>query len=145
MEKKIENNRFNFWQDHSLHYLEMAYRTDKIERVENCDGYGKRTGQCGDTIEIFLTVRDEIIRSASFTTDGCLNTIACANTVIHLAENKSVEDTWEISAQSIIDYLGTLPSTDRHCAELAVGALYKALSDFQKVKQNSWKKIYKKH
>ena len=42
---------FDFWQDHSEHYLEMAYRSDRREKIEHPDGYGKRTGECGDTVE----------------------------------------------------------------------------------------------
>jgi len=145
MDKKKRSKQFNFWRDHSLHYLEMAYRTDKIERIENCDGYGKRTGQCGDTIEFFLTVRDEIIGSASFVTDGCLNTIACANTVTHLIDKKSIGDAWEITPENVIDYLETLSSTDEHCAELAIGALYRALLNFQENKRIPWKRLYKKY
>jgi len=138
-------NKFNFWQDHSISYLEMAYRTDKIERVDSPDGYGKRTGQCGDTIEMFLTVSGDQIMSASFDMDGCLNTVACANTVVSMIEGKKIAQAWELTAADVIDYLGTLPSQDRHCAELAVGALYLALSDIRETKKSPWKKLYKKH
>ena len=124
---------FNFWQDHSLHYLEMAYHTDKMERIENYDGYGKSTGVCGDTVELFLKVKDGIIESVSFTTDGCLNTVACANTVAYLVENKPVDQAWEIIPENVIDYLETLPLNHYHCAELVVGVLYRALNDFRKV------------
>ena len=48
---------FDFWQDHSLHYLEMAFRHDRRERLQNPDGYGKRTEECGDTVEMFLCNR----------------------------------------------------------------------------------------
>jgi len=133
MTSEEQNKKFNFWQDHSLHYLEMAYRTDKIERIENYDGYGKRTGLCGDTIEFFLKIRDGIVESASFTADGCLNTIACANTIVFFVENKPVDQAWEITPENVIDYLETLPLNHYHCAELAVGVLYRALNDFRKV------------
>ena len=56
---QTNKNNFDFWQNHSLHYLEMAFRSDKRETIDHPDGYGKRTGQCGDTVEIFLTVRNK--------------------------------------------------------------------------------------
>lgn len=133
----------SFLQDTSARYLEMAYRTDKRECSKNPDGYGKRTGRCGDTIEIFLTVSDKRIQTVSFDIDGCLNTNACANTVVLLAEGKTIEQAWKIMPEDVVDYLGILPPEDTHCAELAAGALYLALSDFQKMKQNPWKKMYK--
>ncbi len=132
MDSKTDKEKFDFWQDHSLNYLEMAYRTDKKANIENPDGYGKRTGVCGDTIEIFLTAEDARIRSASFAIDGCLNTAACANTVILMAEGKTIEQAWEITTDDVVNYLETLPSKEAHCADLAVGALYLALSDIIK-------------
>ena len=134
METKTEKSGFDFWKDHSIHYLEMAYRTDKIERLENCDGYGKRTGQCGDTIEMFLMSEGDRIQSASFVADGCTNTVACANTVVDMVEGKNIVTAWEITTEDVVDYLETLPPDEVHCAELAVGALYLALTNLQENK-----------
>lgn len=137
--------KFDFWQDHSVRYLEMALKTEKRQRVESPDGYGKRTGQCGDTIEMFLTVQDGLVNEVSFDADGCMNTMACANTVIMMAEGKTVTQAWEIKVDDIVNYLETLPKHETHCAELALGALYLALSDSRKSAQNSWKKGYIKY
>ena len=127
-----ETPPFDFWQDHSFNYLEMAFRRDKIERIESPDGYGSHTGVCGDTIEIFLTIEDQKINHASFQADGCMNTIACANTAVLMAEGRSVDEAWEITVEQVVEFLETLPQHDTHCAELAIGALYKALSDCRK-------------
>jgi nitrogen fixation NifU-like protein len=132
------------WQTHSDNYLKMAFASDKREVVENPDGYGKRTGECGDTIEIFITVRNNSIQHVSFDTNGCLNTTACANTVAYLAEGKNLNEAWELTPDEVVDYLETLPADHNHCAELAVGAFYLALSNFEEVKRNPWKKAYLK-
>ncbi len=142
--KETEQKSMNFWQDHSLHYLEMAFRTDKHERIENPDGYGKRTGECGDTVEMFLKVENNRIQTLGFRVDGCMNTNACSNTVVHMAEGKTIEEAWEITPEAVIDYLETLPSHETHCAELAVGAFYLALSDYRENLKAPWKKVYKK-
>lgn len=128
----MEKDGFDFWQDHSTTYLEMALSTEHRERPDHTDGYGKRTGECGDTVEFFLTVTNGIIRSISFDTDGCMNTSACANTIATLLEGQPVEKAWELTPQQIADYLETLPDDEYHCAELAVGALYLALSNYGK-------------
>jgi nitrogen fixation NifU-like protein len=125
------NKPFDFWQDHSDIYLEMAFRTDRDERFSNPDACGKKTGECGDTIEIFCAVNDDRIESVSFSVDGCMNTRACANTIAQLAEGKSIDEAWEINPHAVSDYLETLPPEEYHCAELAVGALYLALADYQ--------------
>jgi len=142
---QTNRKKFNFWQNHSLHYLEMAFRSDKREVINHPDGYGKRTGQCGDTVEIFLTVRNKKIESVSFQTDGCMNTNACANTLVCLAEGMEIEQAWGITPEDVIDYLGTLPSEESHCAEVAVGALYLALANLRELDRCPWKKPYQQH
>ena len=133
---------FDFWRDHSLQYLEMAFYYDRREKVRNSDGYGKRTGESGDTVEIFLCIKNGRIQTVSFDTDGCINTNACVNTVSHLSEGKTIEEAWEIAPEDVIEFLETLPEENYHCAELAVGAFYMALANYQELRRNSWKKSY---
>jgi nitrogen fixation NifU-like protein len=140
----MADREFDFWRDHSLNYLQMAFGYDRNERVQNSDGFGRRTGECGDTVEMFLGIKDGRIQSVSYTSDGCINTNACANTVSHLAEGKTVDEGWEITPDKVIEFLETLPEENYHCAELAVGAFYAALSNYQTLKRNSWKKPYQK-
>ncbi len=122
----------DFWQKHSLEYLEMAFSYNNRERYANPDGYGKNTGDCGDTVEIFLMIEGNAIAHAAFDVDGCINTAACANTVINMIAGKPLGEAWDISPEQVIDYLKTLPDESEHCAELAVGALYFAVADFEK-------------
>ena len=140
----MEQKKFDFWQDHSRHYLEMAFRRDRRKIVEHLDGHGKRTGDCGDTVEMYLSIRRGHIQSVSFDTNGCMNTHACANTVAELAEGKEVESAWEITPEDVINYLETLPPENMHCAELAVGALYLALRNYQELKHDPWKRLYQR-
>ncbi len=121
----------DFFQTHSLKYIEMALRTDRIEILDNPDGYGKRTGDCGDTVEFFLTSKGNIIESVSFHVQGCMNTIACCNTVAKFIEKKPIESAWDVSPEKIDKFLETLPNDHYHCAELAIGALYLALTDLK--------------
>lgn len=122
----------DFWQKHSMEFLEMAFGHNQRERLANPDGYGKNTGDCGDSVEIFLMLEGEKVSYAAFDVDGCLNTAACANTVVNTVVGKTLAEAWELSPEQVIDFLKTLPVESEHCAELAVGALYLALSDFEK-------------
>ncbi len=121
----------------------MALGQERRERVAKPDGYGKRTGDCGDSVEFFLTTENDGIRSVAYLTEGCLNTNACANTVAHLAEGRSIAAAWEITPEDVIAYLQTLPAESHHCAELAVGAFYKALADLAEKTRQPWKKLYR--
>ncbi len=120
----------DFWNRHSLQYLEMAFETGNRELIQNPDGYGKRTGDCGDTIEFFIMVEKGILNQVSFEVQGCLNTVACSNTLVHLTRSIPVEKAWDILPEDISSFLQTLPHDHFHCAELALGAFYLALSDY---------------
>ncbi len=132
----------DFWQSHSLKFLEMAFRTDRQETVARPDGFGEKTGQCGDTIAFYLTLDGDRIGSVSFRINGCIFTNACANACAELAEGRTLADAWEISPDTLADYLETLPDDHYHCAELAVGAFYLALANSREVRRAPWKKLY---
>jgi nitrogen fixation NifU-like protein len=140
--QKNQKQGFDFWQDHCEKFLEMALCSDYRERIEHPDAYGKRTGDCGDTVEFFLIVDHGRIRRITIDVYGCINTNACANAVIELAKEKTLEEAWKINPDVIENYLETLPPDHKHCAELAVGAFYLALANYREIKSSPWKKMY---
>ena len=127
----MQHDNIDFLKDHSLKYIEMALSTDHIEKVTHPDGYWTRTRGCKNTVEIFLTSVNNILKSVSFWVQGCMNTVACCNALVKLCEGKTIEEAWCISPEKITDFLETLPRDHFHCAELAVGALYLALADLK--------------
>ncbi|PIE70441.1 MAG: iron-sulfur cluster assembly scaffold protein [Deltaproteobacteria bacterium] len=119
----------DFFQRHSDNYLKMAFCTDYREIFEHPDGYGKRTGHCGDTIEFYIDIENQVMKYVAYAADGCLNTHACANTVAHWMQGKPLEAGWDLTPDQIVAFLETLPDDEHHCAELAAGAFYLALTD----------------
>ena len=61
----MEDKVFNFLRDHSERFIQMALSYNRQETIRNPDGYGKNTGDCGDTAEFFLTIRDDRIEFIS--------------------------------------------------------------------------------
>ena len=143
-EEWMDQKTFEFLRQHSVNFLTMALENDRQERILHPDGYGKCSRQCGDTLEIFLMARKGRIGSASFYTKGCIYTVACANTLVHMIEGKPVEDAGAISSQHIADFLETLPKAEFHCAELAVQTLRTALIDLKETQRQPWTKFYRK-
>ena len=135
---------FDFLQDHSATFLEMAFATDRMEPLEDPDGEGRHTGDCGDTVSMSLKLRGEAIAQVAFQVQGCLNTVASANAVAALVEGRPLAEAWEITPERVIEFLETLPSGHHHCAELAVGALYRALADLRSKQREPWRKLYAK-
>jgi nitrogen fixation NifU-like protein len=137
-----DKNDSDFWQDHSLTFLEMAFRSDRRERPDQPDGYGKKTGDCGDTVEFFITLDGDTIRTLSYDIDGCLNTNACCNAIVSIVEGKALDSAWEITPEQVGGFLETLPADHFHCAELAVGTFYLALASARENQRSPWKKVY---
>ncbi len=123
---------FDFWQDHSDQFLVMANLWERRTAMEKPDAVGKKTGDCGDTITIYLAVNKGVVEQLTYELEGCMNTNACANVLAELVEGKPVEHCWNVTPTDIIDFLQTLPEDHHHCAELAVGTLYLALADLAK-------------
>ena len=140
MDQKV----IDFWRQHSVNFLTMVLENGRRERIDHPDGYGKCSRECGDTLEIYLMSRNGRIGSASFYTDGCIYTIACANALVRMIEGKSIQEARAISPRQIADFLESLPKTEIHCAELAVRTLHAALLDLMATERQPWTKFYRK-
>ena len=123
-------------------YLRMAGSTDRCRTMSHPDGTGENTGECGDTIRMYLKSRRDTVDEATFITDGCRHTRACANAVAELVAGVPVDAAWHIGPDTIAAFLETLPEDHYHCAELAVGALYRALQDLREGKRKPWRRLY---
>jgi nitrogen fixation protein NifU and related proteins len=98
--------------------------------IEDADGYGRVTGTCGDTMEIFLKIEEERVKEATFRTDGCSSSTVCGSFAAELSLGKNPDEVVEISGETILEILGGLPEEDRHCAFLAAETLQVALDDY---------------
>jgi len=107
------------------------------------DGFGRIIGPCGDTMEIYLKVRDAKVINASFRTDGCGPSIASGSMVTELAKGKSVLEAQKITQQDVLDALGGLPEDNLHCALLAANTLKEAIKDYLAFKNEPWKRDYR--
>ncbi len=99
-------------------------------RMENPDGYGRIKGSCGDTMEIFLHFENNRVKKASFQTDGCGTSTICGSFAAELAIGKEPDELTDITGETIINILGTIPKEDRHCASLAAETLQDALHNY---------------
>ncbi len=111
--------------------------------MESPQGYGKVTGTCGDTVQIFLRIDNNKIIDARFITDGCATTIAAGGMACELAIGKTFKEAFKITKEVIVEQLGGLPEESIHCALLASNTLREALNDYLASKNETWKRLYK--
>ena len=124
--------------DHALHPRNLG-------DMKGADAFGRITGPCGDTMEIWLKVNGGVVIAASFATDGCAATISTGSMVTELVKGKTIGEVLRVSQQDILDALGGLPEGNQHCALLAADTLKKAAKDYLAFQKEPWKRAYRKH
>ncbi|MFX1259153.1 MAG: iron-sulfur cluster assembly scaffold protein [Promethearchaeota archaeon] len=88
-------------------------------------------GPCGDTMQFFLKIKDNIIKKANFVTDGCGATVATGSQTTMLIEGKPLEFAEQLTPEEIETALKGLPDDHKHCAELAVRTLRRLIEKYK--------------
>ena len=127
------------------HAIEHAMNPRNLRDLADASGFGRVTGPCGDTIEIWLRVKDGIVADATFLTDGCGSAIASGSMPTELVKGRSIAEALKISQQDVLKALDGLPEESAHCALLAVNTLKETIKDYITFKNEPWKRAYRKH
>ena len=91
-------------------------------------------GPCGDTMQYFLNIEDDIIKKATFITDGCGASVATASQTTMLITGKNVDYAEQLTAEDIDKALDGLPEDHKHCAELSARTLQRAIIKYKRNK-----------
>lgn len=99
-------------------------------KMSSPDGAARLTGECGDTMEIFLKFENDRVTAASYFTDGCASSSICGSFAAELAIGRDPDELTDVTGDRITEIIGRLPEADRHCADLASATLQEALTDY---------------
>ena len=99
-------------------------------RMNDPSAAARVTGPCGDSMEFYLIIRDDIIETVRYHTDGCQYTHLCGAAVAAMAEGASIKHALTIHPALLLDALEDLPPAHRHCAILSVSTLYRAIGEY---------------
>jgi len=124
--------------------IDHAMNPRNVGNTEAADGYASVTGPCGDTMDIWLKVKDDTIVKATFMTDGCGTTIAAGSMITELAKGKSISQALRTSQEDVLSALDGLPEESEHCALLAANTLRAAAKDYLTLKNEPWKRAYRR-
>ena len=104
-----------------------------VGEIEEPDGIGHVGNPiCGDVMELYIKVKDDIIVDAKFKTFGCGAAIATSSMVTELVKGKSIKEALAVSNRAVAEALGGLPPIKMHCSVLAQEALRSAIDDYLK-------------
>ncbi|OGC04221.1 Fe-S cluster assembly scaffold protein NifU [candidate division WOR-1 bacterium RIFOXYA12_FULL_43_27] len=119
--------------NYSEKVMEHFKNPRNVGEIPNPDGTGHVGNPvCGDIMEMYIKVKDNVIVDAKFKTFGCGAAIATSSMVTELVKGKTIDEALKISNQTVIDALDGLPPVKRHCSVLAEDALKSAIDDYLK-------------
>lgn len=121
---------------YSKKVMEHFMNPKNVGVIENPDGYGKVGNPvCGDMMEIYIKVKDDIIIDIKFKTFGCGSAIATSSMVTELAIGKKVDEAMKLTRNDVANELDGLPPQKMHCSNLAADALHEAIKDYKNKKE----------
>lgn len=118
--------------DYSDKVIEHFMCPRNVGSMPDADGEGTYGDiRCGDSLTIYIKVKDNIIAELSYLIFGCAAAVASSSMFSVLAKGKSVEDARKITGKDIVNALEGLPSSKLHCSVLGSQALENALEDYK--------------
>ncbi|WP_077369391.1 iron-sulfur cluster assembly scaffold protein [Anaerosalibacter sp. Marseille-P3206] len=102
-----------------------------VGSMVDADGVGKfGDPNCGDSLTIYIKVKDDVIEDISFLVFGCTASVATSSMTTVLAKDKTIEEALKIKEEDIVEALDGLPEAKLHCSNLGVQALRNAIKDY---------------
>ena len=86
--------------------------------------------KCGDIMQIYMKIENEIITDVKFKTFGCGAAIATSSMATELVMGKPIEDALKLTNAAVMEALDGLPAQKVHCSVLAEEAIKSALKDY---------------
>ena len=104
-----------------------------VGEIKDADGIGYVGNPvCGDIMELYIKVADDVITDAKFRTLGCGAAIATSSMVTDMVKGKTIKEALKITNKAVAEALDGLPPVKMHCSVLAEQALHSAIDDYYK-------------
>jgi nitrogen fixation NifU-like protein len=118
-----------------MQYTEKVIQTfmnpKNVGKIDDADGMGKvGNPQCGDIMQIFIKVKDNIITDIKFLTLGCAAAIATSSITTEMVKGKTIDEALKITNKDVMSALGGLPPEKLHCSILAEQGIRAAIEDY---------------
>lgn len=108
------------------------YRNPRnVGRIEDADAVGEAGSlACGDSLKIYLKIKDNIVTDAKFQTFGCGSAVASSSVLTEMVIGKTLDEVRKITNKDIADELDGLPQEKMHCSVMGHEALVDALKKY---------------
>ena len=108
------------------------YRNPRnVGKLDDADVIGEAGSlACGDTLKLYLKIKDGIVTDAKFQTFGCGSAVASSSILTEMVIGKSLEEVRKITNADIARELDGLPPEKMHCSVMGHEALEDALRKY---------------
>ena len=112
--------------------IETLSNPKNVGEIANPDGVGTvGNASCGDIMQMFLKIENDIIVDAKFKTFGCGAAIASSSVATQLIIGKNIEEALKVTNADVVETLEGLPPQKIHCSVLAEEAIAEAIKDYR--------------
>lgn len=103
-----------------------------VGEIENASGVGTvGNASCGDIMQVFLKIENDVIVDAKFKTFGCAAAIASSETACNMIKGKTLDEALSVKNSDVVEKLEGLPPQKIHCSVLAEEAIAEAIKDYR--------------
>jgi nitrogen fixation NifU-like protein len=103
-----------------------------VGEITDANGVGTvGNASCGDIMQMFLKIENDVIVDAKFKTFGCGAAIASSSVATELIIGKTIDEALKVTNADVVETLEGLPPQKIHCSVLAEEAIGEAIKDYR--------------
>ena len=112
--------------------MEHFQNPKNVGEIKDADGIGEVMSEaCGDSMKVFIKVKDHKVNDIKFKTYGCCAAIASSSIATEMVKGKDLNEIKRLTKQDIVNELGGLPNRKIHCSLLAEDAIKAAVKNYE--------------
>lgn len=138
MTKKLTKAEFELLTEegYSEKVIDLYRNQVNVSVIKEPDVDFTHTGSCGDTMQLYLKISDRgFVEDAKFQYLGCPGAASSGSAITTIVKGKTREEAKRITEHDVLDELGGLPESKRHCLKLVVTTLQKAIIRYDGLKR----------
>ena len=121
-------------EDHNERIVSLCYNPQNWGKpsMENITIFEEQKGGPKNYfLGLYLNIQNNVIKKVNFLTDGCGVMIATGSQTTILIEGKTIEFAENLKIEDIDKALMGIPKNEKHCLELAVKTLRRAIKKYK--------------
>lgn len=123
--------KFMFSEDYTDIVFDHFMCPRNVGIIKDANGEGTSGDpECGDALNIYIKVKNDLIEDIGFLVYGCPAAIATSSMTTELVKGKTIEEALKLTEDDIVNALGGLPENKKHCSILGVKALKSAIENY---------------